>query len=122
MMDGGTISMALKTQQPGATNVNTRPVSEDKAGWRDVTSEVRTFVLKSFPLARKQQIKNSDALLESGTIDSQGVLEVVAFIERDFSTVVEDEELSPENFQTIDRIAAFILSKTALQKPGSGTR
>ena len=107
-----------KSQQPGATIMNTLPASEDKTGGHDLAADVRGFILKSFPLARKQQIKNSDALLESGMIDSQGVLEVVAFIEREFSTVVADEELSPENFQTIDRIAAFIRSKTAHQKPG----
>jgi acyl carrier protein len=111
-----------KSPQPGATITKTLPTSEDKAGGRDLGADVRVFILKSFPLARKQQIKNSDALLESGLIDSQGVLEVVAFIEREFSTIVDDEELSPENFQTIDRIAAFIRSKTAPPNPGSGMR
>ena len=117
------ISMSLaKPQQPGATAMNTLPASQDQTGGRDLAAEVRAFVLKSFPLARKQQIKNSDALLESGMIDSQGVLEVVEFIEREFSTILEDEELSPENFQTIDRIAAFIRSKADGHKPGSGVR
>ena len=100
--------------------MNTLPMSEETTGSNDPTDDVRKFVLKSFPLARKKQIKNSDALLESGMIDSQGVLEVVAFIEREFATIVEDEELSPENFQTIDRIAAFIRSKTA--RPASDMR
>jgi acyl carrier protein len=94
------------------------PVSEGNLGGHDLPAEVRKFILKSFPLTRTKQIKNSDALLESGIIDSQGVLEVVAFIECEFSTIVEDEELSPENFQTIDRIAAFIRSKTARPAPG----
>jgi acyl carrier protein len=44
-------------------------------------------------------------------IDSQGILEVVAFIEQEFSVIVVDEELSPENFESIDRIAAFIRNK-----------
>jgi acyl carrier protein len=105
-----------KSQEPGAATMNALPASDGRKGGRDFASDVRAFVLKSFPLARKQQIKDSDALLESGMIDSQGVLEVVAFIEREFSTVVEDEELSPENFQTIDRIAAFIQSKTGHQE------
>ena len=107
-----------KSQEPGTTTMNTHPASDGRTGGRDFAAEVRAFVLKSFPLARKQQIKDSDALLESGMIDSQGVLEVVAFIEREFSTIVEDEELSPENFQTIDRIAAFIQNKTGHQKSG----
>jgi len=87
-------------------------VSESNSSKHDLAQDVRKFVLDVFPLARKQRIQNSDALLESGIVDSQGVLEVVAFIERKYSTVVTDEELVPENFQTIDRIAAFISSKT----------
>lgn len=79
---------------------------------RDLNIDVRQFILKKFPLARKQQINDSDALLESGMLDSQGVLEVVNFVEQQFSIVVADEELVPENFQSINRIAAFIQSKT----------
>lgn len=77
-----------------------------------INTEVREFILKKFPLARKRRVGDSDALLESGLLDSQGVLEVVAFIEQRFSINVEDEELTTENFQSIDRIAAFVQSKT----------
>jgi acyl carrier protein len=100
--------------------MNTLPVAERNDCERDLASEVRTFILDLFPLARKNRVQNSDALLESGIIDSLGILEVVAFIERTFSTTVADEELSPENFQTIDRIATFISSKIAGRQPGSG--
>jgi acyl carrier protein len=68
--------------------------------------------LKQFPLARKQQVKDSDHLLENGTLDSMGVLEVVTFIEHAYGIRVADEDLVPENFQTIDRIAAFIQNRT----------
>jgi len=93
--------------------MNTLPVTEPNSGEHAPAVDVRKFVLDVFPLARKQRIQNSDALLESGIVDSQGVLEVVAFIERKYSIVVTDEELVPENFQTIDRIAAFISNKTS---------
>lgn len=72
---------------------------------------VREFILQQFPRARKQQINNSDHLLESGMLDSLGVLQVVTFIEGEYGFSVSDEDLVPENFQTIDRIAAFIQSK-----------
>jgi acyl carrier protein len=117
------LSMSLaKSGQPGTTMMNTLPVTEQNDGRRDLTNDVRKFVLDSFPLARKRRIQDSDALLEGGIIDSQGVLEVVAFIERRFSTTVDDEELVPENFQTIDRITAFIASKHLSQEPGSGMK
>ena len=79
----------------------------------DVNTDVRRFILQKFPLARKQQVKDNDALLEGGMLDSQGVLEVVSFIEERFAISVADEDLVPEHFQTIDRIGAYIHSKTS---------
>lgn len=78
-----------------------------------VSVQLRKFILDKFPLARKQQIKDSDPLLESGVLDSLGVLDLVSFVEQEFSVHVADEELVPENFQTIDRIAAFVESKSS---------
>jgi acyl carrier protein len=74
-------------------------------------SDLRQFILKRFPLARKQQVKNSDALLESGMLDSLGILEVVAFMEQTFSVTISDEDLIPDNFLTIERMAAFVRQK-----------
>jgi acyl carrier protein len=88
----------------------------------DLAARLREFILKRFPLARKHQIKNSDPLLESGMLDSMGVLEVVTFIEHEYSIGVSDEDLVPENFQNIDRIAAFIWNKTPRQDRGLGMK
>jgi acyl carrier protein len=77
----------------------------------DLAAGVREFILKQFPLARKQRLKDSDPLLESGLLDSMGVLEVVTFIEHQHGFSVADEDLVPENFQNIDRIAAYVRSK-----------
>ena len=76
------------------------------------TAQVRQFILKQFPLARKRQLQDSDALLESGIVDSLGVLQVVTFIEQAFSVKVSDDDLVPDNFQTIDRITALIADRT----------
>jgi acyl carrier protein len=77
-----------------------------------VNTQVREFILEKFPLARKRPLKDTDALLESGILDSLGVLDVVGFIEQAFSVGVADDELVPENFQTIECIATFIANKT----------
>ena len=81
--------------------------------------DVRSFILKKFPLAQKRQIKNSDSLLESGILDSQGVLEIVTFLEENLSILVVDDDLLPENFQSIDRIVAFVQSKSLSGSNGS---
>jgi acyl carrier protein len=92
----------------------------EKADWTKmnmtgnrVSLQIRKFILDKFPLARKQQIKDSDHLLESGVLDSLGVLDLVSFVEQEFFVHVADDELVPENFQSIDRIAAFIESKSS---------
>ena len=73
-----------------------------------VSNRIRGFVLGKFPLARKRGIKDGDALLETGIIDSMGVLEIVGFLETEFELQIADEELIPENFQNIDRLTAFV--------------
>jgi acyl carrier protein len=76
-----------------------------------VSERIRGFILEKFPLARKQGLKSSDPLLESGILDSLGVLDVVGFVEHEFSIHVDDDELVPENFQTIESLVAFVQKK-----------
>ena len=87
------------------------PQEEQLQTASDVTGAIRQFVLKQFPLARKNKIDNAGALLEGGVLDSMGVLEVVTFIESEYEISVSDDDLIPDNFQSIDRIAAFVRSR-----------
>jgi acyl carrier protein len=83
-------------------------MTEDQA-----KTKIRKFIFAKFPLAKKQNLKDGDPLLESGILDSLGVLDLVHFAEQEFSIHIVDEELTPENFQTVDCIADFVLSKKA---------
>ena len=49
-----------------------------------------------------------DSLLESGTLDSVGVMRLVAFLESRYGIEVQDDDLMPENFDTLAAITAFI--------------
>lgn len=53
------------------------------------------------------------SLLEEGIMDSTGVLDLVMFIEETFGIQVKDEELIPENLDSVDRLVAFIQKKSA---------
>lgn len=53
------------------------------------------------------------SLLDSGLIDSTGIIEVVSFLEAEYGIAVADEDIVPENFETVRRIAAFVESKRA---------
>lgn len=78
---------------------------------------IRAFIYGKFPLARKRGINDEHPLLESGIVDSMGILEVVGFMEQEFGIQVGDDELTPENFQTIQRLAQFVGSKTGQLNP-----
>jgi acyl carrier protein len=85
---------------------------------KDALFRIRQFVLQKFPLARKRSVANNDNLLESGIIDSLGVLELVTFFQQEFSVAAADEDLTPENFQNIECMARFVERSLELQ-PGS---
>jgi acyl carrier protein len=76
-----------------------------------IGAAVRQFILNRFPSSRRRVLEDSDQLIEHGVIDSLGILDVVAFLESEFNVVVEDDELVPENFQSISRIAEYVERK-----------
>ena len=65
-------------------------------------------------LVREKTMKNigrGDDLIESGVIDSLGILKLLEFLESKFSINISDEELIPENFHSIESIESFISRK-----------
>jgi len=83
-------------------------------------SQIQSFILRQFPVARKRKLDSSTPLLNSGVIDSQGVLEVVAFLEQTFGIQISDEELLPENFASIRSLASFVTRKFAPREVAAG--
>lgn len=73
---------------------------------------VTRFIYSKFPLARKKGISETESLLESGIVDSMGILEIVTFIEDQFSIQLSDEEVLADNFATIQSIAELIDART----------
>jgi len=74
--------------------------------------KIRTFIQNNFLLGDKNRaIKKDESFLQSGIIDSTGVLELVNFIEETYKIKVEDEELVPENLDSIQNLIAYIQRK-----------
>ena len=69
---------------------------------------IRRFITTNFYVAEPERLGDDDSLLDSGLVDSTGVLEVIAFIEVELGIHVEDSEISPENLDSIARIHAFM--------------
>jgi acyl carrier protein len=77
-----------------------------------VESEVRAFLSENFPLGEDSSALAADAsLMLAGIIDSTGVLELVGFLEETYEIRVEDEELLPENLDSIASIVRFVEQK-----------
>jgi len=85
------------------------------------SSDIRQFIIQKFPATRKRPMNDDTLLLESGLIDSLGILDVVAFLERSFNIAITDEELTPDNFANINCMASFVRSKQSQdQASGNG--
>lgn len=82
--------------------------------------EIRSYLVESFLLGEEGELSSSDSLLESGVLDSTGVLELVAFLEERFGIVVDNEDLIPDNLDSISNIGAFVRRKQ--EGCASGTR
>lgn len=72
---------------------------------------VREFISENFLFRADAEIDNDQSLLESGVIDSTGVLEVIAFLEQTFGIVIADEEIVPENLDSINNMTRYLAAK-----------
>jgi len=59
----------------------------------------------------KRSIAADDSLLDSGLIDSMGIFELVAFLEKEFKIEISDEDLVPDNFESLSLIAAMVTNR-----------
>ena len=74
--------------------------------------KIREFIEETFLFgASDTTVQEDESLLDSGIIDSTGVLELVAFLESEFGFDVKDDELMPENLDSIDNLVAFVAKK-----------
>lgn len=80
----------------------------------DIAQSLREFVQENFLFGQDAAFSNDDSFLEQGIIDSTGVLELVTFLEEQFEIAVDDDELVPENLDSIDNLCGFIASKREL--------
>jgi len=73
--------------------------------------KIREFITENFLFGDANGLKDGTSFLEEGIIDSTGVLELVNFLEEKFSITVDDDELIPENLDSINNVTAFLDGK-----------
>jgi acyl carrier protein len=79
----------------------------------DIRQQVRSFVTTNFYVPDPSALADEASLLDQGIIDSTGVLEVISFLEDTFGLTVDDNEMVPENLDSIERISSFVAKKRA---------
>jgi acyl carrier protein len=78
----------------------------------DNINKIRTFIFDNFLFdAKEDELQNDNSFLEEGIIDSTGVLELVDWLEEEFDISVDDEELIPENLDSVNLLSAYISRK-----------
>jgi acyl carrier protein len=77
---------------------------------------IRSYIMENILLGSADEvIADGDSFLEKGIIDSTGILELVGFVEDEFGIEVSDEELIPENFDSVEKLAVYIDNKMGSQ-------
>jgi acyl carrier protein len=77
-----------------------------------VEENLRQYVLNNYLFTEDQSaLSNEDSFLERGIIDSTGILEVISYINKEFGITITDDEMTPENLDSINNLVAFIARK-----------
>jgi len=78
----------------------------------EIERELRNFVIDNFLFGQADEtFSNDDSFLEKGLIDSMGILTLVDFVKDKYTIVIEDDELIPENWDSVHRITLFVGKK-----------
>jgi acyl carrier protein len=80
-----------------------------------IQETIRNFIIENFLFGDPGDFSDADSLLEKGIIDSTGVLELVAFLEKTYGIKVADEELVPENLDSVSNVVQYLSRKQAKQ-------
>jgi acyl carrier protein len=79
-----------------------------------VEKKIRNYILNNYLFTDDEAaLANEDSFLERGIIDSTGIMEMIFFLEQEFGIRVDDEDMVPENLDSVNRIVAFVGRKRA---------
>ena len=87
-----------------------------------VKEEIREFVLENARSKGINEVSDDQSLMVSGIIDSLAIFRLVAFLEDSFRVRIGDDEIVPENFQSVNDIESFVSGKLAGKGEAASTR
>jgi acyl carrier protein len=81
-----------------------------------IRQQVRRFILTNYLFTEEEgRLADAESLMQSGTMDSTGILELIMFLEETFSIKVADDEMIPANLDSVVNVVGFIERKQAAQ-------
>ncbi len=88
----------------------------------EIENKIRQFILQNLYYAEEAAISDEDSFLETGVIDSMGVMELVAFIQSEFAIDVAQSEIVVDKFDSVRKLANFVRGKLPQQEPVNSHR
>ena len=79
----------------------------------DLQQKMRAYIVQNVLFGQADGLGDNDSFIESGLIDSTGVLELVSYLEEEYSITVAEEEITPENLDSIAKLVEFMTRKLA---------
>ncbi|HVV70312.1 MAG TPA: acyl carrier protein [Verrucomicrobiae bacterium] len=74
-------------------------------------NQIREYIIQNFLFGDRQALKDDSSFLDSGIVDSTGMLEFIMFLETTFHIKIEPEEMVPDNLDSVDRVVQFLNRK-----------
>lgn len=93
-------------------------MTEGRNGNMGIVEDIREFVVENFLFGDDAGLKDTSSFLEEGIVDSTGIMQLVSFIQEQYLIAIEDEELTPENLDSIQKVVNFIQEKRRALAPG----
>ena len=81
-----------------------------------VQVEIHGFIVTNFLIGKEDTLSDDSSFLELGIIDSTGILELVSYLEESYGIKVEDDELIPENLDSVCHVAGYIQRKAQMEQ------
>ena len=75
-----------------------------------MNEDIRSYLLQHSSVELDVELTMDDSLLEAGVIDSVGMVDLIAYLEQTYGIRVDEDDMTPENFDTVNAIVAFVKS------------
>lgn len=82
------------------------------SGARAIAQQTRQFIIDNFLYGQERAFTDDASFLAEGIVDSTGVLQLVSFLEETYGFTVADEDLTPENLDSINSVTAYVCRQT----------